>query len=110
MRQSGGGGSTNKKARRAAGLLQRRYVTGKFDQTGLKGRPDELLALASPDGRKALVRFFNESGGAVDVTVRIRDAAAPWKSVRQWEGRAFDSVAAVTVTVPAKDVIALVYR
>ena len=89
---------------------QRRYITGKFEQTGLKGRPDELLALASPDGQKALVLLFNESGSAVEVTVKIRDAAAPWKTVRQWEGEAFDSVASVTVTVPEKDVIALVYR
>ena len=89
---------------------KRKYITDKFVQEGLKGRPNELLALESPDGKEALVLLFNQSDGPAEVTVTVKDGAAGWTKVRQWEGPEFPRADKVTLTVPEKDVIALHYR
>ena len=87
-----------------------KHIEGKFRQEGLKGRANELIALESPDGKEALVLLFNQSDKAAEVTVTVKDAAAGWNKVRQWERPTFPSADKVTVTVPEKDVIALHYK
>ena len=85
-----------------------RHVETKFHQEGLKGRFDELIALEGPDGKEALVLLFNQSDEPAEVAVTVKDAAPGWTRAQQWEGKRFDA-AKVTVTVPARDVVALHY-
>ena len=75
----------------------------------MKGRPNEMLALESPDGKEALVLLFNQTEKPIEVIVTLKDAAG-WKTAQQWEGKKFDSAAKLTVTVPENDVIALHYK
>ena len=87
-----------------------KHIEAKFQQIGLKGRANELIALESRDGKEALALLFNQGDAPAKVTVTVKDAAAGWTKVQQWEGAAFDNAAVVTVTVPAKDVVALHYK
>ena len=89
---------------------KRKHISGKFRQEGLVGRANELIALESPDGKEALVLLFNQSDRPAQVTVTVKDAAAGWPKVQQWEGRTFPGAGKATVTVPEKDVIALHYE
>ena len=87
-----------------------KHIEDKFEQQGLTGRANELIALEGPDGKEALVLLFNESDKPAEVTVTVKDAAPGWTKVRQWEGPTFPAANKVTLTVPEKDVIALHYR
>ena len=89
---------------------KRKHISGKFEQQGLTGKLNELIALEGPDGKDALVLLFNQGDEPAEVTVTVKDAAAGWTNVQQWEGPAFDGAGKVTLTVPEKDVIALRYR
>jgi hypothetical protein len=88
---------------------KRKHISGKFEQQGLKGRLNELIALEGPDGKDALVLLFNQSDKSAEVTVTLKDVAG-WKTAQQWEGKKFDNAAKLSVTVPAKDVLALYYK
>ena len=87
-----------------------KHIESKFQQQGLTGKANELIALEGPDGKEALVLLFNQSDRPAEVTVTIKDAAAGWTKVQQWEGKTFPNATKLTVTVPEKDVIALRYR
>ena len=87
-----------------------RHIESKFQQQGLTGNANELIALEGPDGKEVLVLLFNQSDRPAEVTVTIKDAAAGWTKVQQWEGKTFPNATKLTVTVPEKDVIALLYR
>jgi hypothetical protein len=89
---------------------KRKHIEDKFEQEGLTGRANELIALEGPNGKEALVLLFNQSDKSAEVTVTVKDAAAGWTKVQQWEGETFDDAGKITVTVPAKDVIALYYK
>jgi hypothetical protein len=86
-----------------------KHIEKKFQQVGLKGRANELIALEGPGGKDALVLLFNQSDKPAEVTVTVKDAAG-WNTAQQWEGKKFDNAAKLTVTVPAKDVIAIRYK
>ena len=86
-----------------------RLITPRFKQEGLKGAFSSLVALESADGKEALVLLFNQEDEPAEVTVTPQ-GQAPWTAAQQWEGRAFEDTGKVTVTVPAKDVIALRYK
>ena len=87
-----------------------KHIESKFQQQGLTGKANELIAIEGPDGKEALVLLFNQSDRPAEVTVTIKDAAAGWTKVQQWEGKIFPNATKLTVTVPEKDVIALLYR
>jgi hypothetical protein len=89
---------------------KRKHIGDKFQQEGLTGRANEHIALEGPDGKEALVLLFNQSDKPAAATVTVKDAAAGWTKVQQWEGETFDNAAKLTVTVPAKDVMALHYK
>ena len=89
---------------------KRKHITKRFEQQGLTGKLNELIALEGPDGKEALVLLFNQNDSPAEVTVTVKDAAAGWTKVQQWEGKIFPNANKLTVTVPEKDVIALRYR
>jgi hypothetical protein len=86
-----------------------KHIEKKFLQVGLKGKVNELIAIEGPTGKDALVLLFNQSDKSAEVTVTLKDVAG-WKTAQQWEGKKFDNAAKLSVTVPAKDVIALHYE
>ena len=87
-----------------------RHIEARFEQEGLTGKANELVALRSPEGKRALVLLFNQSDAPVEVTVTLKDNAAGWKHATQWEAETFKSSDKVTLTVAEKDVVALVYE
>jgi hypothetical protein len=89
---------------------KRKHMSAKFAQQGLTGELSELIALEGPDGKDALVLLFNQDDKPAEVTVTVKDAAAGWTKVQQWEGETFDNATKLAVTVPAKDVIAIHYK
>jgi hypothetical protein len=89
---------------------KRKYISDRFEQKGLKGDFNELIALEGPNGNDALVLLFNQSDEPSEVTVTFKDTSARWRTAKVWEGKTFRKAEKLTITVPEKDVVALHYR
>ena len=87
-----------------------KHIEAKFEQQGLTGKVNELIALQSPNGKRALVLLFNQSEKPAEVIITLKENTAGWNRASQWEGKKFERTDKVKVNVGEKDVVALVYE